>query len=344
MTIGKSSGERYGPVFTRPDAPQHLLPPGMMILGNEDWSQSLVAAMDAKTAISGFTPIQTISSTRRGPHAWLISSDGLTAGSDTYGFETIVDMPYVFYENMTEDTVEFNVWNPRPDKDEAYSLAVSNQEDTAVTYQINVDLLSSSNQVKEKIELTLQKGEEALIPLRITSDPKTGDLTLVVEKPKPAYTVAFSVVSPVAGYMSDVFLDGRSLAPISAGAYRILVFDKGTKHAIRLSPATIRYENGTQIPLQPSTWEFTEGGTKRFQYGSSTPLTSQSRIAEYLPYFGVAAVVIVCGFLLVRRRRKPADARAIETSETAQARYCISCGAKINLGAKYCGECGQLRE
>jgi ribosomal protein L40E len=43
------------------------------------------------------------------------------------------------------------------------------------------------------------------------------------------------------------------------------------------------------------------------------------------------------------KRRPPRKAFAA-ASEKKEKKYCISCGAQINLGAEYCGKCGQLQE
>jgi len=315
------------------------------MLGYEGWNPPSYSAMDARTVIFGVTPVQAASDAKRGPGVWLASSNGLTVGSDYNGFETTVDIPNVFHGNMTSNTFEFHVWNPPPDKDGTYRLAVSNKEGTSTAYYVDIELLSSDKvKFHKRIELGLQKGEEVLIPLRITSNPATGELTLVTEEPKPAYTVAFGIEPPIAGFMPEVFLDDKLLAPLSEGTYKVLAFEKGTKHTIKLNPTVFRFENGTQIPLQPPTWEFTEGGEKIFQYTSRTPSTPQSQIMDYLPYIGVAAVVIVAVFALVRRRRKPAEAKTIKISEEAQPRYCINCGAKISKETKYCIECGREQD
>jgi len=46
---------------------------------------------------------------------------------------------------------------------------------------------------------------------------------------------------------------------------------------------------------------------------------------------------------MLYKRRPPREA-VTTAPEKKEKKYCISCGTQINLGAKYCGKCGQLQE
>ncbi|MCX6660906.1 MAG: hypothetical protein NTX81_11160 [Candidatus Bathyarchaeota archaeon] len=304
----------------------------------------------ALSIIGAFSTQGTQKSELGGSYAWLISDSGLTVGSYLNGVnETLTDMPYIYFDQF-KGTMNFYLWNPPPNSaGESYKLIVSNHEESVRDYYIYVELSGGGEQkFLKKIELPLSKGEEALIPLTIIPKPQNGDIELKVDAPKAAYTVTFKVYSPTTSTKPEVFLDDQYLTQIQTGAYKVLGFEKGTKHTIRLGPTSIAF-NGTQLPMQDSSWEFSQSDLKIFQYGSGkgtpTPLYYvQSQVDQYTPYIAAVAAVLVAVTVFMLYKRRPPREAVTTAPEKKEKKYCISCGTQINLGAKYCGKCGQLQE
>ena len=122
--------------------------------------------------------------------------------------ETLTDMPYIYFDQF-KGAMNFYLWNPPPNTaGESYKLIVSNNEESARNYFVYVEMSGGGEQkFLKKIELSLSKGEEALIPVTITPKPQNGDIELKVDAPRAAYTVAFKVYSPTTSTAPEVFLD-----------------------------------------------------------------------------------------------------------------------------------------
>jgi hypothetical protein len=280
-------------------------------------------------------------------YAWLVSSFGLTVGSDFKGMEeTIVDMPYVYFEEIRGAYRMFYIWNPTLNEiDQSFKLVISNQDSVSNTYYVNVELSGESeSKYYEKIEVTLKSKEEAYIPLRLSSNSENGDMELSVGKIFPAYTIAFKIDSPVQYYSSEVILDGNYLIPIGMDAYKILVFDKDSEHTIEIQPNEFILEDGTSVPIKESTWTFKKADTKIFTYSKGIHLSSLNLeivISSILLLLIISTVVIVH-----RRRKSKGVSLKIQKKKKIQSKekkysFCIECGKQIPDSSPYCPYCGE---
>jgi hypothetical protein len=283
-----------------------------------------------------------------GWYAWLISSSGLTVGS-YLGDEIVTDMPYIYFEEIDNSTLNFYIWNPKSTIKEGYLLTISNQANDAINYHVYIDLSSSGESESEKVDLSLEKGEEISIPLQITTNPAEGEKNIKVGDPQSVYTISFTIGAPTTFQEHELFLDDEYLTSMKGGFYKVLTFPIESAHTLIVYPDTIEVDGDNQT-LQSSKWEFTERGEKIFQYSSGVtpPIISSpysgifQSLDQYIPYIGAIVAILVASiaFFTFRKRSRITEAKA----PVKGMKYCISCGAQIKASTQYCTKCGESQE
>lgn len=284
-----------------------------------------------------------------GWYAWLISSSGLTVGS-YLGDEIVTDMPYIYFEELDNSTLNFYIWNPKSTwEGENYLLTISNRGNDANSYHVYIDLSSSGESESEKVDLSLQKGEEISVPLQITPEPAKGEKNIKVGDPQPVYTISFTIGAPTTFQEYELILDGEYLTSMKGGFHKVLAFPKESTHTLTVHPDTIEVDDENQT-LQSSRWEFSERGKKIFQYGSgvtppiiSSPYSGMFQsLDQYIPYIGLIVVILVVSIALLTFRKR---SQITKTKAPAKGmKYCISCGAQIKESNQYCTKCGETQK
>jgi hypothetical protein len=232
---------------------------------------------------------------------------------------------------------------------ENYSLIISNQANDATNYHVYIDLSSSGESESEKADLSLEKGEEISIPLKITPNSSKGEKNIKVGDPQSVYTISFTIEAPTTFQEYELILDNGYLTSMKGGVYKVLAFPKESAHTLTVNPDTIQIDGDNQA-LQPSQWEFSERGEKKFQYGSgvtppiiSSPYSGMFQsLDQYIPYIGAIVAILVASiaFFTFRKRSRITEVKAPAKSM----KYCISCGAQIKESNQYCTKCGETQE
>jgi len=289
------------------------------------------------------------SQTDGGWYSWLISSSGLTVGS-YLGDEIVTDMPYIYFEELDNSTLNFYIWNPKSTMEgENYLLTISNQGNDSINYHVYIDLSSSGESESEKVDLSLEKSEEISIPLQITTNPAEGEKNIKVGDRQSVYTISFTIGAPTTFQEYELILDGEYLTSMKGGFYKVLAFPIESIHTLTVHPNIIEVDGENQT-LQSSRWEFSDRGEKTFQYGSgvtppiiSSPYSGMFQsLDQYIPYIGLIIVILVVSIALLTFRRR---SQITKTKAPAEGmKFCISCGAQIKESNQYCTKCGETQK
>ena len=100
--------------------------------------------------------------------------------------------------------------------------------------------------------------------------------------------------------------------------------------------------SGTQPPPPPTgnqTLTTTQELATSQQLVTSQPLTQQQTSPSYVIYVAVAAVLILAGVALSRRRRGQTPSKAAREVAPSM-KFCPNCGAQVGLSEVYCANCG----
>lgn len=277
-------------------------------------------------------------------YTWTISSSGFVVGSHLDENAVVTDMPNIYFDDVEETTSNFYIWNPNTD---IYQLVISNQKNTNEFY-IHIELSQGGQPKYEIITISLNEGEEIYLPIKLRVNSSTEDMQFEIEEVKPAYTVSFTIDTPESpSYEYELLLDDEYLTMMKAGTYKILSFEKDSQHKIRLKPEKIQDEEGDELVLKPSEWEFSKHESLSFQYTSgeepTTPDAYAPKFDQYNPYLIVIAIALIgsAGFLVYR---KQTSRKKQVTPKKDSMKYCISCGEQIRADIKYCTKCGKTQE